>query len=544
MLVGRTHHPRTATCAVIVAALIILGLPSTAHSATPTLSIGSSLLQVGSRGTVTATLKEVPAGQAVRVAVTGPAGLKCGYTKWVSRGVARTTCTLVPPAAGGYTITAKGTRLSGGRVVATQTYASRVVAEGVTATIVGTVRRGQAATVRFTVGGPRWAPGTVLRLAPGVAGAVGCPAELLVKLGSARAASASCRVTPQPTRYLTVAPDLRANRTHIAGVSVRAKIADAPALTAADASAVWSQQSETLWTLAQGLAAGSFDAASTGFEIVLRSHRYGWSDPAVVSLVKHLLDLRKPDGGWGLETAWDAFQDGTVNPSTTTYTVSTAGHAGPALLAAWQHKLVTDADLRAAVDSLLSTPRMNIAGGTCLAYSKSEYDNTWCVVNVNLGAAAWLKQVREVTGWSIPLLDDIVAQVTAADRYLLNADTGYWSYSDLPTQLNKPQDPAHQGYTLQSLLVLEPAFGESATLTFLSNPWWDQAARGTLGDFGNGLSQVAFADCAGAARAPSLLEAFSAIKATPADQMTRFLALQGTLYGFRALGACFKGETW
>lgn len=362
-------------------------------------------------------------------------------------------------------------------------------------------------------------------------------------LSTDRTASATCKVTPQPTRFLTVAPDLWAGKNRIGGRSVTAGIADAPLLDATLASTMWDQESETLWELAQGMTAGSHDAASTGFEIILYAHREGWAGPTVASLVQHLLDVRKPDGGWGIESAWDAFSDGTVNPESTTYTVSTAGHAGPALLAAWQNKLVTDEELRAAVDSLLSTPRVSVAGGTCLAYSKSGSDLP-CVPNVNLGAGAWLKQVREVTGWSIPLLDDIVAQITAADRYLFNADTGYWGYSDLPFQLGKPQDAPHQGYTLQSALILEPEFGKAATLQFLSNPWWDQATGGALRDYGNGLSQVAFADCQGAARSPSVLEAFSAIKETSADQMTKFLALQGTLYGFRALGACFRGETW
>lgn len=513
-----------------------------AQPAPPTLTISSSL-RVNNRGTVTATLKNVPTGQSARISASGPSGMTCDNTKWISPGVASTTCTFLPLAAGAYTVTATATRFYGGRVVAVQTVSSRVAALGVTAIVAGTVRRGEATTVRFTVGGPLWSPGAVLRIAPGVAGAVGCPAELLVRLSADRTASATCKVTPQPTRFLTVAPDLWAGKTRITGVSVRAKIADGPLLDATLASSLWGQESATLWELAKGMTAGSHDAASTGFEIILYSRREGWAGPNVASRVQHLLDVRKPDGGWGIEKAWDAFGDGTVNRESTTYTVSTAGHAGPALLGAWQNKLVTDEDLRAAVDSLLSTPRVNVPGGTCVAYSNSGKDLP-CVPNVSLGAGAWLKQVREVTGWSIPLLDDVVAQITAADRYLFNEGTGYWGYSDLPSQLGRPQDAPHQGYTLQSVLILEPDFGKAATLRFLANPWWDQATGGSLRDYGNGLSQVAFADCQGAARSPSVLEAFSAIKSTSADQMTKFLALQGTLYGFRALGACFSGETW
>ena len=514
----------------------------TAKPAPPVLSITSSL-RVNITGTITATLKNVPAGQSVRIAPSGPSPMSCGTTKWVATGVAGTTCTFLPRGAGGYTVTAVATRYYGGRVVGTHTTSSRVAALGVTAVVPTAVRRGEATTLRFTVGGPLWSPGAVLRIAPGVAGAVGCPAELLVQLNSDRTASASCRVIPQPARQLTVAPDLWAGKNRIPGMSVSVKITDAPLLEAATASTLWGQESDTLWELAKGMTAGSHDAASTGFDIIVHARHEGWESPTVAALVQHLLEVRKPDGGWGIEKAWDAFGDGTTNPESTTYTVSTAGHAGPALLGAWQNKLVADEDLRLAVDSLLNTPRVNVPGGICVAYSNSGKDLP-CVPNVNLGAGAWLKQVREVTGWSIPLLDDVVAQVTAADRYLFNPTTGFWGYSDLPSQLGKPQDAPHQGYTLQSVLVLEPEFGKSATLQFLSNPWWNQPTGGTLRDFGNGLSQVAFADCQGAALSPSVLEAFSAIKETSADQMTKFLALQGTLYGFRALGACFRGETW
>lgn len=511
-------------------------------AAAPRLTITSpSLAHVGTTISVSNTLAVVPVGQSASISMTG---LTCGSTTWVATGTARATCAFRPTAGGAYTLRAQGTLRLSGQTVGTTTSATRVTAMGVTAVVPDKVRRGEKTDLRFTIGAG-WAPGTVVTLAPGVAGATGCPATIKVRLSVERTAVASCTVIPEPTRTMRVAPDVRAGTTgHMAGAAVSRAVLDGPALDAAAAEAAWRQQSQALWDLSIAKVDSSHDAASTGFEIMLRAHKVGWDDPGVATLVQRLLSLRNPDGGWGTGSAWDAFQDGTVNPADTSYTVSTAGHAGPALLGAWQHGLVSDADLRAAVDSILTTPSWKVPGGLCIAYSRSPNDTTACVANVTLGAAAWLKQVREATGWSIPLLDDLVAQVSAADRYLWDPATGYWAYSDLPASLGKPQDAPHQGYTLQSVLVLDPVLGKSATAQFLANPWWGQPRGGQLGDFGNGMSQVAFTDCTGAAASPALLEAFTAIQSYPADQMTRFLALQGTLYGFRTLGVCFTGETW
>lgn len=508
----------------------------------PRLTITSpALSHVGSQVSATGTVTAVPAGQSVRISMSG---LTCGSTTWVAKGTARATCGFRPTAGGAYTVRAQGALSLSGRSVGTTTASTRVTAMGVTAVVPDKVRRGEKTLLRFTIGAG-WAPGTVVTLAPGVAGATGCPATITVRLSVERTATASCTVIPEPTKAMRVAPDVRAGVTgHMAGAVVSRAVLDGPALDAAAAEAAWRQQSQALWDLSLTKVDSSHDAASTGFEIMLRAHKSGWDDPTVATLVQRFLSLRNPDGGWGTGTAWDAFQDGTVNPADTSYTVSTAGHAGPALLGAWQHHLVTDADLRAAVDSLLTTPTWKVPGGLCIAYSRSANDTTACVSNVTLGAAAWLKQVREATGWSIPALDDLVAQVSAADRYLWDPSTGYWAYSDLPGSIDRPQDPPHQGYTLQSVLVLDPVLGKSATAQFLANPWWGQPSKGRLGDYGNGMSQVAFTDCTGAAASPALLEAFTAIQSYPADQMTRFLALQGTLYGFRTLGVCFTGETW
>ncbi|MBK8076059.1 MAG: hypothetical protein IPK24_10920 [Kineosporiaceae bacterium] len=63
-------------------------------------------------------------------------------------------------------------------------------------------------------------------------------------------------------------------------------------------------------------------------------------------------------GGYGLGTAWDAFGDGTRNPASTTYTVTTAGHVGWVLLEARKN----DADggaLNGAIDALLAMPRLD-----------------------------------------------------------------------------------------------------------------------------------------------------------------------------------------
>lgn len=517
----------------------VYGMLQGSAAGTPRLSISApTTVTSGRSATVTATISAVPSGQSVRVAVKG---LACGTTRWVSSGVARTSCAFRPTRPGGYRLTANATLYSGSKRSGSASAIRQVTAIGVQPSAPVTVRRGVSTRLRFAVGTAAKAGATV-RLTTGVTGATGCPSSVQLRVDLRGSATYTCTVTPDPVPALRVAPQAIYGSTTLVATAISREVQDGPRLSVADAEAAWREVTERQFQRALATEVDSHESAAIGFEIMMRAHRDGWDDPSLPPLVHGLLDLRNPDGGWGLEKAWDAFGDRTVNPATTTYTVTTAAHVGPALLGAWQHGLVSDDDLRWAVDSLLATPTWPVPGGLCVSYSTSPYDTGTCVVNVSLGAAAWLKQVREATGWSITRLDEVVAGVTGASRYLFLPESGYWGYSDLPTQRDRPQDPAHQGYTLESVLELDPALAETAVAQFL-RPWWLQPDRYSTVMYGNGQSQVAFTDCSGAARSPALLEAFRSITAEP-DPQARFLSLQYALHGQRTIDTCFAGKPW
>ncbi|HET8614638.1 MAG TPA: hypothetical protein VFL94_03860 [Actinomycetales bacterium] len=556
----RTHGIMAAVAAVAATALVLptsaqatvhapepVGAPTVlASPPEPTGSVGSARITIsapatvpsGRSTTVTATISAVPTDTSVSMVMPG---LVCGGTSRVTAGTARTVCTYQAGTPGGSQLLARATLYASGEVSGTLAGTQPVTSVGVATMVPTTIRRGTRPTVRFAVGTTA-APGSTLRLLPGVTGATGCPSSIYLRADAHGSATYSCAVSAKATATIQIVPQVTYGTTTLTGTAVSRPVEDGAALSAAAAEKSWREVTEHQYATALAAADVMHDSATTGFEIVMRAHRDGWTDPAIAPLVRRLLDLRNADGGWGLSSAWDAFGDRTINPATTTYTVSTADHAGPALLGAWEQGLVTDADLRGAVDSLLATPTWSVPGGLCVSYSTSAYDTGKCVPNVSFGAAAWLKEVRQATGWSIPRLDEVVDGVTGASRYLFQEATGYWAYSDLPSQRTVPQDPAHQGYTLESMLGLSPALAETATATFL-RPWWLQPTRYTAVMYGNGQSRVAFTDCTGAARSPALLEAFRSITTQP-GQEAKFLALQYAVYGQRVLDTCFAGRPW
>ncbi|MBJ2120960.1 hypothetical protein I6N91_08225 [Arthrobacter sp. MSA 4-2] len=193
----------------------------------------------------------------------------------------------------------------------------------------------------------------------------------------------------------------------------------------------------------------------------------GWQHPTTQQYLAKVYSLNKADGGYGMGKSWDAFGDGSVNPASTTYTVSTADHVGEVLLAGHLAGAVPKEELVAVVDSLLSTPIDDTPNGRCMAYSKSPSDRpstAGCVVNVSLGAAAFLNKVAD-SG----VLDDdpprlahtyrVVSQLKWLGINTYNETLGGWAYLYLPS--GKPpfgrlpvQDANHNAYTFESAITL------------------------------------------------------------------------------------------
>lgn len=222
-------------------------------------------------------------------------------------------------------------------------------------------------------------------------------------------------------------------------------------------------------------AIAAFEAADSGTEgphayaymAAAVGYRYGWTDPRVVTYLAKLYSLRNPDGGWGLGTAWDAFQDGTTNPATTTYTVTLADHVGPVLLEAYQHGLVPAADVQAMVNLLMSThSTIYTASGRCIAYSRSGFDNAvtvGCVHNVN-SAAAWFLLEARAAGFDAPGLVTKVAEMVRMEAGAWKWQTRWWPYIGT----GSPADTDHTAAQAWQTWDLARPLGEATATKILT----------------------------------------------------------------------------
>lgn len=178
---------------------------------------------------------------------------------------------------------------------------------------------------------------------------------------------------------------------------------------------------------------------------------YGWDHVYTTAYVTRVLGMANPDGGWGLNSAYDAFQDGTVNAADTTYTVTLTDHVGPVLLAGYRAGVVARARVQTVVDLLMSTPRVPVPRGVCVAYSRSAYDAAaGCVHNVNAGVGSFLQQAA-AAGLGATGMHRLIADITVAevDAYL-PAAIG-WPYIAGQTTV---QDADHNAYSAESVLRL------------------------------------------------------------------------------------------
>jgi len=202
---------------------------------------------------------------------------------------------------------------------------------------------------------------------------------------------------------------------------------------------------------------------------------YGWGDSQIPSLISAIMALRNPDGGWGVSIPWDAFQDGTTNPASTTYTVTLAGHVGPALLEAWKHGALTDPEPLQAITRLLvsGTTRLTNSTGQCLTYSRSANDAAYCVHNVSAGAADYLTQAS-AAGFGRTGLQQLVVDITRREVTAYRSDWAGWPYIDGQTV---EQDPDHGAYTARSLYFLTYPVGRAGVYSGLSGAATDDQGR-------------------------------------------------------------------
>lgn len=193
----------------------------------------------------------------------------------------------------------------------------------------------------------------------------------------------------------------------------------------------------------------------------------GWADPAAAAFLIRMYTTQNPDGGYGLGYAWDAHGDGTVNPATTSYTVTSAGYVAPVLLDAYRFGpvgLVPRALVQQQFDLIATMPRIDTSAGRCISYSRHANDAQpgLCVHNVSAGAAAFLLEAGR-NGFAVPWW--IVQGVAQRELSAYNASTRFWPYKDATAPA--PQDADHNSYTVEAMYGLTYPVAYSAAYVAL-----------------------------------------------------------------------------
>jgi hypothetical protein len=222
--------------------------------------------------------------------------------------------------------------------------------------------------------------------------------------------------------------------------------------------------------------------------------RFGWWDHRTQEWLHRLYSLRTPSGGYGLGAPFDAFQDGTVNPAGTAYTITEAWHVGRTLIAGYDHGSVPAWRIRQVARPLARAPLS--AGGKCPAYSDNPNDaGKPCVWNV-AAAAAWFLENAERRGlirrtpagtW----LDEV--------RAAYRAELGAWPYQ---ADQAKPLDSWHNVPSVLAMLDADSAFGRETLAGHFRN-WPVSGANADLLPYDCARAEVNYAAIRASATQPA-----------------------------------------
>lgn len=243
-------------------------------------------------------------------------------------------------------------------------------------------------------------------------------------------------------------------------------------------SLAWAQRRDTAIADFQANDVGNGSAHAYALMVGASAKTWGWGDPATDGYLTALDALRNPDGGWGTNSPWDPFGDGTINSADTTYTITIAYQVGPILLDANRVGEVPDSDIQALVDLVLSIQHRDTTEGRCYAYSTSPNDaitatNGLCVHNVNIAVAYFLLLAKQA-GYTAPGMDEAISAVKALE--MAHYADYWWHYSDRPdpaTGQLPTGDADHVSLQAEAWYYLDPMFGVPLVEHMMSTNYTD-----------------------------------------------------------------------
>ena len=256
---------------------------------------------------------------------------------------------------------------------------------------------------------------------------------------------------------------------------------------------------------------------------------YGWDDAEAKAQLQRLRASRKPDGGYGVDGAWDAFQDGSVNPASASYLITVTDHAGRALLEGHRAGVIAASEIQPLVDLVLSWPTVQ-GDPDCLAYTRQPSDRRYCVYNVNTGAAWFLKAAYDA-GIRRPGQLELSRRLYTHDAALQHG--GWWPYSSA-AKPSTYQDWNHNAAMVDMQLDLDPAAGQKALDAVMPGGWVHPVASVRKYDDAMGYTRLVPSACA--YRSSALVAADRAI--LPKQRVNAADTGQLTLWATRTARAC------
>lgn len=213
--------------------------------------------------------------------------------------------------------------------------------------------------------------------------------------------------------------------------------------------------------------------------------RRGWDDPQVAAYLAKVYAQQNPDGGYGINAAWDAFGDGTVNAADTTYAITLTDHVGPVFLAGYKAGVVPRERVEQVVEQVERFPLAE-GEGTCVSYSTTPSDARWCTGNINASAAHFLWRADQA-GFDVDM--SRVPGIVAMNRATL-VDGEWWTYSSGETAR---QDWYHNVTMVEASMDLDPPVGRVAfdamRRATVADPW-ERAAMLRLARYDCGLADA------------------------------------------------------